>query len=142
MDHFKEILSYIQTTDLEYVHLEKGGNRISLRRSGEIIANQNQAAAGPAKEKQEEAPQYFSIRSPIVGRFYGSITPDRPPMVVEGGNVTAGQRVAIVEAMEIKKEVFSAVSGKVVRIFVRNGDPVEYGQELFSVEPEKESDRD
>lgn len=135
-EKFKEILSYIQSTDLEFVQLEKNGRKMILRRSSELITAA--PAVVQAKEKEEEGPQFFSIRSPIVGRFYGSITPDRPPMVVEGGRVTAGQRVAIIEAMEIKKEVFSAMTGKVVRIFVRDGDPVEYGQELFSVELEKE----
>ena len=58
--------------------------------------------------------------------------------MVEGSQVTAGQRVAIVEAMKIKKEVFSAVTGKILKILVRDGDAVEYGQELYTVEPVKE----
>lgn len=140
-NNFKEILEYIQKTDLEYVHIEKAGKKVTLRRSGEKISSVlNSTQQNEKEEEQEEkGPQLFSIRSPIVGRFYASMTPDRPPLVLEGGRVTAGQRVAIVEAMEIKKEVFSAVTGKVVRIFARDGDPVEYGQELFSVEQENET---
>ena len=95
------------------------------------------APAASAKENGVEPPKVFAIRSPIVGRFYSSMGADRPPLVVEGGMVTAGQKVAIVEAMKIKKEVFSAVTGKVVKISVRDGDSVEYGQALFVVEPEK-----
>lgn len=136
----KAVLTYLQTTDLEYVLLEKGGKKLSLRRNGDVIVSKsNGLEAPPLETKAEpEAPAYFSIRSPIVGRFYSSTGADRPPFVVESGRVTAGQKVAIVEAMKIKKEVFSAVTGKILRIFVRDGDPVEYGQELFSVEPEKE----
>ena len=135
---FQEILAYIETTDLEYVLLQKGETKISFRRSG--VVETKSAVSSEDKTPQEEAvPNLFSIRSPIVGRFHSSMGADRPPLVVEGGNVTAGQKVAIVEAMKIKKEVFSAVTGKVVRIPVRDGDPVEYGQELFVVEPDQES---
>lgn len=133
---FKEILKFIESTDLEYVEFSKNGQKISFRRS-ELKTRPKEALQTAEKEKEETAPKLFSIRSPIVGRFYSSTGPDRPPLVVEGARVTAGQRVAIVEAMKIRKEVFAAVSGKVVKIFIRDGDPVEYGQELFSVEPEE-----
>ena len=136
-DQFKEILAFIEKTDLEVIEIEKDGKKICLRRSGSAIAEKRTAApasAEPAPEK-DEAPKYFVILSPIVGRFHSSMGSDRPALVVEGGHITAGQRVAIVEAMKIKKEVFSAVTGKVMKIHVRDGDAVEYGQELFSIEP-------
>ena len=133
---FQEILDYVETTDLEFVQIEKNGTRMSFRRTG-VCAKPSPSAA-ESESGEPEAPKTSSIRSPIVGRFHSSMGPDRPPLVVEGGKVTAGQRVAIVEAMKIKKEVFSAVTGKVVRIPVRDGDPVEYGQELFVVEPDPE----
>lgn len=135
-----EILNFIETTDLEYVEILKNGQKISFRRAGLAIPKK-EAGETAEKEKEETEPKLFAIRSPIVGRFYSSTGADRPPLVVEGARITAGQRVAIVEAMKIKKEVFSAVSGKVKKIFVRDGDPVEYGQELFSVEPETESNQ-
>ena len=140
-DTFKEILSFIEKTDLEFVQIEKEGKKFSFKRSSAAIpiSKAAQAAAAEPKESEQESPKLFSIRSPIVGRFYCSMGPDRPPLVLEGSRVSAGQKVAIVEAMKIKKEVFSAVTGKVIRISVRDGDPVEYGQELFSVEPEQEN---
>ncbi len=137
-EELHEILKFIENTDLEFVQIEKEGKKIVLRRSSTIFQKRdmrNEEVASAEKLK-EEGPQTFSIRSPIVGRFYCSMGADRPPLVVEGGRVTAGQKVAIVEAMKIKKEVFSAYTGKVVKIWVRDGDPVEYGQDLFSVEPE------
>ena len=133
---FKEIIAYIEKTDLEYVQIEKDGTKLSFKRSG---TSGFPASAAPQADKEPEPPKFFSIRSPIVGRFHSSMGADRPALVVEGGVVTAGQKVAIVEAMKIKKEVFSAVTGKVVRILVRDGDAVEYGQELFNVEPESAS---
>ena len=139
--HLKEILSFLETTDLEFIEIQKNGKKIVLRRSAQSLANLQKLhpqATTVAKEKEQEPPQFCSIRSPIVGRFYSSMGPDRPALVVEGGMVTAGQKVAIVEAMKIKKEVFSACTGKVLRILVRDGDSVEYGQELFTVGPEGE----
>ena len=136
-DQFKEILAYMETTDLEYVEIEKEGRKICLKRSSSAVLHGRQVPGLPAEaaEEKPEGPVLFVIRSPIVGRFHSSMGLDRPALVVEGGNITAGQRVGIVEAMKIKKEVFSAVTGKVVKIHVRDGDAVEYGQELFSVEP-------
>ncbi len=134
-DQFKEVLAYIETTDLEYVEIERNGKKICLKRSHSAFpekssASDQQVDSGSEKDK---GPDLFIIRSPIVGRFHSSMGADRPALVVEGGHLTAGQRVAIVEAMKIKKEVFSAVTGLVKKIHVSDGDAVEYGQELFSV---------
>jgi len=134
---FQEILAYIEKTDLEYVYFEKSDVKISMRRSGVAPSEQKYSISQTDAQKEEiAAPTTSSIRSPIVGRFHRSMGSDRPPLVVEGGNVTVGQKVAIVEAMKIKKEVFSAVAGKVIKISLKDGDPVEYGQELFIVEPD------
>ena len=104
-----------------------------------IVARGNSvsAAIDEALAAEPAEPPAQAIKSPIVGIFFNALGPDRPPLVVEGGRVTAGQKVAIVEAMKIKKEVFSPFTGKVSRILVRDNEPVEYGQELFLVEPEK-----
>ena len=144
-DEFKEIVAYMEKTDLEFVEFEREGRKIPFRRSMAAIpaSRASQAAsARPEGERRDEeepsGPEAFSIRSPIVGRFHSSMGPDRPPLVVDGGLVTAGQKVAIVEAMKIKKEVFSAVTGRVLEILARDGEAVEYGQELFRVQPEQE----
>lgn len=140
----KELLNFMENTDLELVQIEKNGKKIVLRRSSSAaIKNQkNSQENGQLKEKEKESETIpvFSIRSPIVGRFYSSMGRDLPALAVEGGRVTAGQKVAIVEAMKIKKEVFSAYTGKVSRILVRDGDPVEYGQELFQIVLEEENE--
>lgn len=136
--HFKEVLTFIETTDLEFVQIERDGKKLTFKRSADSI--QSRSVPSPVleaeKDAEEEASTSQSIKSPIVGLFLNSLGPDRPPLVVEGGRVSAGQKVAVVEAMKIKKEVFSPYTGKVVRILVRDNEPVEYGQELFIVEPE------
>ncbi|MBK8303211.1 MAG: acetyl-CoA carboxylase biotin carboxyl carrier protein [Chloracidobacterium sp.] len=73
------------------------------------------------------------ITSPIVGTFYRSPGPDKDSYVSEGGNVSPESTVCIVEAMKLMNEIQAEVSGEIVRIYVENGQPVEYGQALFGV---------
>jgi acetyl-CoA carboxylase biotin carboxyl carrier protein len=75
----------------------------------------------------------FKITSPIVGTFYRSSGPDKEPYVTEGSNVSAETTVCIVEAMKLMNEIQAEVSGEVVKIYVENGQPVEYGQALFGI---------
>ena len=75
-----------------------------------------------------------TIKSPMVGTFYGAPTPDAPPFVQVGSEVKVGQVVCILEAMKLMNEIKSEVSGKIVEILVHNGDPVEFGQPIFILE--------
>ncbi len=87
------------------------------------------ASSGPAKENLVE------IRSPIVGTFYRSASPDKPAYVKPGDNVEVGSVVCIVEAMKLFNEIESEVAGKVVKIMVEDASPVEYDQLLFLIDP-------
>lgn len=73
------------------------------------------------------------IVSPIVGTFYRSPGPDKPPYVAEGDKVSPESVVCIVEAMKLMNEIQAEMSGEVVKIYVDNGQPVEYGQPLFGI---------
>ena len=73
------------------------------------------------------------ITSPIVGTFYRSSAPDKPPYVEEGSKVTSSSIVCIVEAMKLMNEIEAEVTGEIVKIYVENEQPVEYGQPLFGV---------
>ena len=75
----------------------------------------------------------------MVGTFFRSDSPNRPPLVVEGTIVTAGQPVAAIEAMKIMKDVLSPNPCRIVKALVANGHPVEYGQALFEIEPQPEA---
>ena len=75
----------------------------------------------------------FKITSPIVGTFYRSPGPDKEPYVKEGSKVTAESIVCIVEAMKLMNEIQAEVSGEVVKVYVENGEPVEFGQPLFGI---------
>lgn len=88
--------------------------------------------AETAKAASDE--KYSKVTSPMVGSFYSAPSPDSPPFVAVGQTISKGQTVCIIEAMKMLNELESEVSGKVVRILVENGQPVEFGQVLMLVE--------
>ena len=88
------------------------------------------AATAPAAAPEEDL---HIIKSPIVGTFYGSPSPGSSAFVSAGDRVEKGQVVCIVEAMKLMNEIEADAGGEIVKIFVANGQPVEYGQPLFSV---------
>jgi len=77
----------------------------------------------------------FVMKSPIVGTFYSCPSPNAPPFVQAGDMVQVGQVICIIEAMKLMNELEAEVAGKVVKTYVENGQPVEYGQSLFAIEP-------
>ncbi|WP_207429474.1 acetyl-CoA carboxylase biotin carboxyl carrier protein [Pedobacter sp. SYSU D00535] len=91
------------------------------------------AAATPAVAA--DSSNYITIKSPMIGTFYRSSSPDKPSFVNVGDEVKAGQVVCIIEAMKLFNEIESEVSGRIVKVLVENSSPVEYDQPLFLVEP-------
>ena len=77
------------------------------------------------------------VKSPIVGTFYGAPSPGADPFVKIGARVEIGQTLCIVEAMKLMNEIEADVTGELVRVFVENGQPVEYGQPLFGIRPSR-----
>lgn len=84
------------------------------------------------KGLEEDQPGNF-VTSPIVGTFYASSSPDRPPFVQEGDRIEKGDVVCIIEAMKVMNEVRSSISGVVSEILVENGHPVEFGTKLLRI---------
>jgi len=91
------------------------------------------SSSAPITEAADEDAGLHKITSPIVGTFYRSPGPDKDPYVSEGSSVSAESTVCIVEAMKLMNEIQAEVSGTIVKIYVENGQPVEYGQPLFGV---------
>ncbi|MGB4774949.1 MAG: acetyl-CoA carboxylase biotin carboxyl carrier protein [Daejeonella sp.] len=94
-----------------------------------------QTEVKPAASATEDTSKYLTIKSPMIGTFYRSPSPDKPLFVNVGDEVKAGQVVCIIEAMKLFNEIESEVSGRIVKILVDNSSPVEYDQPLFLVEP-------
>lgn len=91
--------------------------------------------AVPASEKKTDTSNYLEVRSPIVGTFYRSSSPENPPFAKVGDNIAKGDVVCIVEAMKLFNEIESEVSGTIVQVMVEDAQPIEYDQVLFLVDP-------
>jgi acetyl-CoA carboxylase biotin carboxyl carrier protein len=83
----------------------------------------------------EDTSKYITVRSPMIGTFYRSASPDKPLMVNVGDEISEGTVLCIIEAMKLFNEIESEVSGRIVKVLVDNASPVEYDQPLFLVEP-------
>lgn len=91
--------------------------------------------AEPVPTASNDDAKYLIIKSPMVGTFYRSGSPDKPAFVKIGDAVDAGQTVCIIEAMKLFNEIESDVKGKIVKVLVEDASPVEYDQALFLVDP-------
>lgn len=93
------------------------------------------APAAPAKEEPSEDANYVTIKSPMIGTFYRKPSPDKPNFVSIGDEVKNETVVCVIEAMKLFNEIEAEISGKIVKILVDDGSPVEYDQPLFLVDP-------
>jgi acetyl-CoA carboxylase biotin carboxyl carrier protein len=97
------------------------------------------APSGQANDKPAAAPAHagntVTIKSPMIGTFYRSPSPDKPVFVNIGDEIKAGQVICIIEAMKLFNEIESEISGRIVKVLVDESSPVEYDQPLFVVEP-------
>ena len=93
------------------------------------------AATQPPATRVEADAGLFVVKSPIVGTFYEAPSPGTPPFVQVGDTVREGQVLCIIEAMKLMNEIEADVAGEIVKKLVANGQPIEYGQELFVIRP-------
>lgn len=152
----KELIEFLKEQDIAEFELERGDVKVRIKRGVPAVpilaapqpvapsvplpsANptagaETQANPGaPAKAETEQG--LHTVKSPIVGTFYESPSPGSPPFVKNGDAVEAGQVLCIIEAMKLMNEIEADVSGEIVKRLVNNGQPVEYGQGLFSIRP-------
>lgn len=94
-----------------------------------------EAAPAPAAGDDENNPRYKQVKSPMVGTFYRSAGPDKPPFVKVGDTIDVGSKVCIIEAMKLFNEIESELKGKIVKVLVEDATPVEYDQPLFLIDP-------
>lgn len=129
------MVSEIEVTDLfgRKVRISKSANNANppTQSTEQSSVQKNTVIA----EKPAEITNLVAIKSPIVGTFYRAPAPDAPAYAEVGDVVKPGQVVCIIEAMKLMNEIESDVAGKIVKILVKNEEPVEYNQELFLVEP-------
>jgi acetyl-CoA carboxylase biotin carboxyl carrier protein len=155
----KELIEFLIEKDISEFELERGDVKVKIKRAGEHTVvyaaapaarpamvgapeagtvdtiSASAPAAAPEKPKPEENLQI--VKSPIVGTFYEAPSPGAPPFVKVGDTVEVGQVLCIVEAMKLLNEIESDVAGEIVKKLGSNGQPIEYGQELFVIRPQK-----
>ncbi|MFH1904182.1 MAG: acetyl-CoA carboxylase biotin carboxyl carrier protein [bacterium] len=141
----KEIIAMFQEADIEELEVEREDAKIRLKRHSEpevrhIMAQPHTSVAesirhdiGKVEEKNEGL---VEIKTPMVGTFYKAPAPDAAPFVDVDAKVIEDTVVCVIEAMKLMNEIKADVKGRIVKILVDNGQPVEFGQTLFLVKPE------
>jgi acetyl-CoA carboxylase biotin carboxyl carrier protein len=159
IEQIEQLLRFMGEHNLEEFEYSRGDLRIRLRKpsAGYVVGAARQTAppeiivhgaAEPtvrgsaetqaaALSESRPTEDLHLIKSPIVGTYYGSPSPGSDPFVKVGAHVESGQTLCIVEAMKLMNEIESDETGEIIRIFVENGQPVEYGQPLFGIRPSR-----
>ena len=145
----QKLLDFIAQSNLDEVSIETSELKLSVKRYGvapvvqQMVASAPQVAAPVAvasvvHQAVAAAPVVASnrvtIKSPMIGTFYRSSSPDRPSLVEIGTEISKGSPVCIIEAMKLFNEIESEISGRIVEVLVENATPVEFDQPLFVVE--------
>ncbi len=145
----QDLIDYISNTGLAEVKIKTEEFELSVKKYADsaapvsgpqpIAAAPAPVAVAPAVAAPTPSPVVSSnlveIKSPMIGTFYLTANPESAPFVTEGGSISAGKTVCIIEAMKLFNEIESEISGKIVKILVANASPVEYDQPLFLVDP-------
>jgi acetyl-CoA carboxylase biotin carboxyl carrier protein len=154
LDLIKKLVKMVDASGVTDLEIEENGIKIKIAkkiRNAQVIT-QTQIPAAPSQpvvqpetslanevvgkkvEVEVTATNIHEIRSPIVGTFYRAPAPDADSYIQVGAVVSPGSVLCIVEAMKLMNEIESDVSGKIIKILVENGKPVEYNQPLFLIE--------
>jgi len=133
LEKLKEFIEFMNEHNLCELEIEEEGKRIRLKKFGEQTHSIIQQATPTLKEEKKEG--LIEIKSPMVGTFYRAPSPGANPYVEIEDIINPGDVVCIVEAMKLMNEIKAEVGGKIKEILVENGQPVEFGQTLFLVEP-------
>lgn len=152
LKHIKSLLQLISEADVNEVYIEEGDFKIKIKKRSDApvysapapaaasVASVVVPSAPAAQSAESPAPSAAAsttsaIKSPIVGTFYAAASDEAKAFISVGDVISKGQPLCIIEAMKIMNEIESDVSGKVVAILVKNGQPVEFDQPLFEIEP-------
>jgi acetyl-CoA carboxylase biotin carboxyl carrier protein len=149
IEEIKELLQVFNESGVGELELQRGKDRLRLRKAGEPVAmhfapqasapvasvdHSASAPAAPAKTPEPDA-NHVLVKSPIVGTFYEAGSPGSPPFVKIGDHVEPDTVMCIIESMKLMNEINAEVSGVVAAKLVENGRPVEYGEALFAILP-------
>jgi len=148
----QDLIRFVAKSGVNEVSIEQQDFKITIKTNqaptyvnasipvAQPVYEQAPVAAAPAPIPAAAAPvadtsKYITIKSPMIGTFYRSASPEKPLLVNVGDEIEEGKVLCIIEAMKLFNEIESEVSGRIVKILVENASPVEYDQPLFLVEP-------
>lgn len=138
----KKLVDIVSRSNIDELRIGDKDIRITIKKSASSRTYKIQEISLKDEENLEPPPsedrvykEGVYVTSPIVGTFYKAPKPDAPPFVEVGDEVKVGQTLCIIEAMKLMNEVKSEYNGIVRQVLVENGEPVEYGQPLFIIEP-------
>lgn len=147
----QDLIKFVAKSGVNEVAIEEQDFKITIKtnREATTYAGTNLPAPAPAvaanpapvvsapvdKPIAEDTSKLITVKSPMIGTFYRSASPDKPSFVNVGDSISTGQVICIIEAMKLFNEIESEVSGKIVKILIDNAQPVEYDQPLFLVDP-------
>ena len=156
----QELIKMINKSNIGELTIEEKGFKLTIKQKEEPVQNVIAApipaspvaiptySAAPAATQQSPTPaaekpraaepaadNLVTIKSPMIGTFYRSSSPGKPPFVEVGDEVNSGKVVCIIEAMKLFNEIESEIKGRIVKVLAEDASPVEYDQPLFLVEP-------
>jgi acetyl-CoA carboxylase biotin carboxyl carrier protein len=146
LDLARRLAAVVNELGLSEIEVESAGLKLRVQRAAAAPAAPPAVAMPAAAPTTSERPVVadalpltasISIEAPMVGTFYRASSPTAEPYVGEGDMVKEGQILCIIEAMKLMNEIESKAAGRVAKILVENGQPVEYGQPLFLLEPQR-----
>ncbi len=157
INQLRDFLAAIAETDITELTLKSDDFELTVRKGVSITPTSDSGGhstpyhitpslveVAPTPVPQPEPPvpppgvdqKWEEIKSPMVGTFYRAPAPDEDPFVEVGERISAGQTVCIIEAMKLMNEIEAEVTGQVMEILVKNGEPIEYGQALMRIKPD------
>lgn len=155
LNEIQDLIKFVSKSGVSEVEIERKDFKIIIKAESKAKAEQQviYQAAAPQAPAQIAAPvaapaapvadtpavaddsRYITVKSPMIGTFYRSTSPDKDPFVSVGSTIQKGSPVCIIEAMKLFNEIESEIAGKIVKVLVDDASPVEYDQPLFLVDP-------
>ena len=140
----KKLIEMLQESDLNEIEVKEGEESVRINRKKEIVNNSaqfisqnkldNLSKAQPLEEDNKGLIDLIDVKSPMVGTFYRSPAPDKPPFVEIGQKIKVGDPLCIVEAMKMMNQVKSEFNGTIKDILVENAQPVEFDEVIITLE--------
>jgi len=145
----KKLIEMLEESKISEIEIHEGEESVRISRVSSVTPSQSllqipagepsvtvKTDTGQGSQDAGEEQEGYIVKSPMVGIFYESPTPGKPPFVELGKRVAKGEVLCIIEAMKIMNQIESEFSGIISKLMVENGEPVEYGQPLFIIKEE------